>query len=115
MLGVVVGAGIVLRGRTIGTALPLDTAARPTFIIASAPSPSPAVSPSPTVPSAQSTVPPERYDDYTVAPGDSLRSIALRLYGDSEQWVRIYDANRAAIGADPDAIVVGARLRIPRP
>jgi len=110
VLGVVVGASIVLRGRSFGAPRPLDAAVRPTFIVATAPSPSPIGSPQPVAPplAIQS-------DEYTVGAGDTLRSIAARVYGDPAQWARIYDANRAAIGPDPDAISAGMRLRIPRP
>ena len=51
--------------------------------------------------------------DYVVEAGDTLRSIALERYGDSEQWTRIYQANRALIGPNPDALQTGMRLRIP--
>jgi nucleoid-associated protein YgaU len=50
---------------------------------------------------------------YVVQPGDTLRSIALDEYGDAEQWQRIYQANRAAIGPNPDALVAGMTLQIP--
>jgi len=52
---------------------------------------------------------------YVVQPGDTLRSIALEQYGDAEQWQRIYDANRSAIGPNPDALVAGMTLEIPPP
>jgi nucleoid-associated protein YgaU len=53
--------------------------------------------------------------EYVVQPGDTLRSIALEQYGDAEQWQRIYQANRAMIGANPDALVAGSTLTIPPP
>jgi hypothetical protein len=56
----------------------------------------------------------------TVASGDSLWSLAkTRLPHDATDaevdaaWRRIYAANRAAIGPDPDVIRPGLRLRIP--
>ena len=110
MLGAVAGVGIVLRGRSFGPPLPSDTAARPTFVIATLPSPSPSGSPRPAaVPSATAT------DEYTVEAGDTLRSIAQQVYGDPAQWPRIYDANRETIGPDPNALGAGSRLRIPKP
>ncbi|WP_217145590.1 transglycosylase family protein [Streptomyces sp. AC627_RSS907] len=48
---------------------------------------------------------------YTVISGDTLSGIA-----DSQQvrggWQRLYDANRAEIGADPDLILPGQRLSL---
>jgi nucleoid-associated protein YgaU len=110
-LGLGVGASIVLRGRSFGTPLAPDAAARPTFVIATLPSPSPAPSGSP----RPATVTSSTTDEYVVEPGDTLRSIAERVYGDAAQWSRIYDANRTTIGPDPDTISAGTHLRIPRP
>ncbi|QIJ61851.1 transglycosylase family protein [Streptomyces sp. JB150] len=47
--------------------------------------------------------------DYTVREGDTLSGIAAR-HGTT--WERLYAANRAVIGEDPDAITPGQRLRI---
>ncbi|MFF9625818.1 transglycosylase family protein [Streptomyces griseosporeus] len=47
--------------------------------------------------------------DYTVRQGDTLSTIAAR-HGTS--WQRIYAANRAVIGGDPDLIVPGQRLEL---
>ena len=109
LVGVYFGASIALRGRSLSTPPTSDNAARPTFVVATSPSPSPAPSQSPS-PSLATTS-----DEYVVQPGDTLRSIAAALYGDPEQWSRIYDANRSTIGDDPDAISAGTPLRIPRP
>jgi len=53
--------------------------------------------------------------EYTVQPGDSLWSIAAKpdVYGDGQQWPRIYAANQAEIGPDPDLIQPGQILLIP--
>ena len=51
--------------------------------------------------------------EYEVAPGDSLSKIARRFYGDANQYMRIFEANRDQL-QDPDRIKVGQRLRIPR-
>jgi hypothetical protein len=110
VLGVAVGVGIVLRGRSFGTPLPVDAAARPTFVIAALPSPSPSGSPRSSAPPATTSS-----DEYTVEAGDTLRSIAQEVYGDPSQWPRIYDANRQTIGPDPDTLSAGTRLSIPRP
>ena len=50
---------------------------------------------------------------YTVAEGDTLGKIAEQFYGDPNLWRRIYDANRQAIGDNPDNLQIGATLRIP--
>jgi len=52
---------------------------------------------------------------YTVQPGDTLSSIAQKFYGDGSEnsWRKIYDANRAVIGNDPNQIQVGIVLVIP--
>ena len=50
---------------------------------------------------------------YTVGSGDTLSSIAEAVYGSANEWERIFDANRATIGGDPDDLRVGMRLTIP--
>jgi hypothetical protein len=47
--------------------------------------------------------------DYTVRKGDTLSGIAAR-HGTT--WQRIYAANKAVIGGDPDLIVPGQRLEL---
>jgi uncharacterized protein YidB (DUF937 family) len=49
---------------------------------------------------------------YTVSSGDTLSHIAKRFYNDSNQWPRIFDANRDIL-SNPDRIFPGQRLRIP--
>ncbi|MBB6416616.1 transglycosylase family protein [Streptomyces sp. AK010] len=46
--------------------------------------------------------------DYTVRRGDTLSGVAAR-HGTT--WQRLYAANKAAIGKDPDVIVPGLRLQ----
>jgi nucleoid-associated protein YgaU len=53
-------------------------------------------------------------ETYTVKKGDSLSKIAKRVYGDAQQWRRIYEANRAVIGDNPDLIHPGQALKLPR-
>jgi nucleoid-associated protein YgaU len=114
ILGMALGVGVVLRGRSFGAQLPADQAARPTFVVAAPPSPSPSGSPraASTPGTAAATT---SSDEYTVEAGDTLRSIAQQVYGDPAQWPRIYDANRETIGPDPDTLSAGTRLRLPRP
>lgn len=56
----------------------------------------------------QVTVKGERY---TVQPGDSISSIALKVYGDLNAWPRIAQANKIT---NPENIEVGMVLTIPR-
>jgi nucleoid-associated protein YgaU len=48
-----------------------------------------------------------------VGEGDTLATIAEKVYGDSSLWRPIYDANRSAIGENPDTVRIGTTLRIP--
>ena len=52
---------------------------------------------------------------YTVRAGDSLSKIARFFYGSGTElfWRRIYDANVATIGANPNLIRPGQQLTIP--
>lgn len=49
---------------------------------------------------------------HTVAKGDSLYKIAKSVYGDGNQWRKIYEANKTAIGKNPDKIYPGQKLVI---
>ena len=103
LLGVGLGAAVVLRGGSLGSSPTGSGASRPTFVIGPPVSPVPVGSPSPPVTAAE----------YVVQPGDTLRSIAQNVYGDAEQWPRIYTVNQDVIGPDPDKLQAGTRLRIP--
>jgi nucleoid-associated protein YgaU len=50
---------------------------------------------------------------YTVKPGDSLSAIASRLHI-SGGWQALYNANRGAVGGNPNLIHPGLRLKIPK-
>jgi nucleoid-associated protein YgaU len=64
-----------------------------------------------TAPSAPPRV--QQEETYTVKKGDSLSKIAKRIYGDAQQWRRIYEANREIIGDNPDLIHPGQALKLP--
>jgi nucleoid-associated protein YgaU len=49
---------------------------------------------------------------YTVQPGDSLSIIAKRVYGDANQYMKIFEANRDKL-QDPNKIYPGQQLTIP--
>jgi LysM repeat protein len=52
---------------------------------------------------------------YTVMPGDTLTAIAFQFYNDGAEplWRKIYNANIAEIGPDPDVLAPGQQLNIP--
>jgi nucleoid-associated protein YgaU len=49
---------------------------------------------------------------YTVKSGDTLSKISKQLYGDSNEYMRIFYANRNTL-KDPDKIQAGQQLTIP--
>ena len=49
---------------------------------------------------------------YTVRPGDTLSSIAVRFYGNPADWKWLYQANRSVIH-NPNVIVPGEVLNVP--
>ena len=49
---------------------------------------------------------------YTVMPGDSLSKIAKHFYGNANDYVRIFEANKDKLN-DPNKIQVGQELVIP--
>ena len=55
----------------------------------------------------------DEVETYRVMPGDSLSSIAAKMYQDPNQWRRIYEANRATLPS-PNSVRVGQTLIIPR-
>jgi nucleoid-associated protein YgaU len=57
-----------------------------------------------------SLAPPQK--TYTVAAGDSLSKIAKQFYGNANDYMKIFDANKDKL-TDPNAIKVGQQLVIP--
>jgi hypothetical protein len=49
---------------------------------------------------------------YTVKAGDTLSKISKQYYGDANQYMRIFQANRDKLN-DPDKIQIGQKLVIP--
>ena len=49
---------------------------------------------------------------YAVQPGDSLSKISKQFYGDANQYMKIFEANKDKL-SDPDKIKPGMELRIP--
>jgi LysM repeat protein len=54
--------------------------------------------------------------EYTVVSGDTLSGISQKFYksGAREKWMKIYEANKAVIGANPGMIKAGQKLIIPK-
>ncbi|SMR82325.1 amino acid ABC transporter substrate-binding protein, PAAT family [Aliiroseovarius halocynthiae] len=59
-----------------------------------------------------SAVAQEACSDYVVKRGDSLREISMRAFGTTD-FRKIYNANKQAIGKDPNIIRLGMTLSIP--
>ena len=51
---------------------------------------------------------------HVVVKGDTLSSIAKKYYQDANKYMKIYEANKAVIGANPDLIKPGMELVIPK-
>ncbi|MFT2007248.1 LysM peptidoglycan-binding domain-containing protein [Pontibacter sp. 13R65] len=83
---------------------------------APAKAPQPAAAPAATQPAPQAAPQAEapKQDVYTVSGGDSLSKIAKKFYGDAGAWKKIYEANKATIGSNPDLIKPGQQFVIPR-
>jgi nucleoid-associated protein YgaU len=56
--------------------------------------------------------PPPQQKTYTVAAGDSLSKIAKQFYGNANDYMKIFDANKDKL-SDPNSIKVGQQLVIP--
>jgi hypothetical protein len=72
------------------------------------PKPAPAPAPAPPGP-----VPPPGAKKYVVKSGDYLSKIAQATYGNGNLWPKIYTANKAVIGPDPNLIFPGQTLVLP--
>lgn len=76
--------------------------------------PAPAASsapPAPPPPKPAPALPPMQ--EYVVQRGDTLSSIAAKIYRDPTKWRIIYDANRGTL-TSPESVKVGQTLLIPR-
>jgi hypothetical protein len=92
---------------TAGVVTPASPGPSPESKPTASPPPSPAPSPSP------SPSPEAAGESYVVGEGDTLATISEKMYGDPSLWRRIYDANRSAIGENPDSVRIGTTLNIP--
>ena len=69
--------------------------------------------PAPPTPPTPPTPPPAAKKTYKTQTGDSLATIAAKFYNDQNKWQPIYEANKAAIGSNPNHLKVGLDLVIP--
>jgi len=103
--------------RREATDLKAQLAARPPAPVAPAattgPSTSRASAPSATTGPAPAADAAGGFEEYTVMPGDTLSRIAGKVYGDSNKWRPIFEANEATLGR-PENVRVGQKLRIPK-
>ena len=53
------------------------------------------------------------YGHWTVKSGDSLSKIAKDVYDDAGKYMKIYEANKATIGDNPNLIKPGQKLVLP--
>ncbi len=51
---------------------------------------------------------------YVINRGETLSGIALHYYGSASKWNKIYEANRATIGPNPNVIRAGQTIVIPK-
>ncbi|MBD2527703.1 aromatic ring-hydroxylating dioxygenase subunit alpha [Nostoc sp. FACHB-133] len=51
---------------------------------------------------------------YIVQSGDTLFSIAQKIYGDSNQWLKIYQVNQSVIGSNSTQLTTGMVLLLPK-
>ena len=51
---------------------------------------------------------------HTVVAGDTLSAISKKYYDDANKYMKIYEANKALIGDNPDMIKPGMELVIPK-
>jgi LysM repeat protein len=72
--------------------------------------PAPASGPAPASPSAGSAA--SRHQMYTVKPGDTLSKISKQFYGNANDYMRIFNANKDKL-TNPDNIQPGQELKIP--
>ena len=60
------------------------------------------------------TQPQQVYTTYTVQRGDTLSELSLELLGTSRRWRELYELNKDAI-RDPDNLLAGTVLKVPKP
>lgn len=124
---------VAVPGRTVGGAIEPTAYARPVAMTSGAPAAQSAAgmawlppSPAPPSPPLAAASPPDAGPQFgptssavgatsvRVAPGDTLATLARRLYGDPAAAAEIFAVNRDRLRS-PDLLVAGMELRLPRP
>lgn len=59
-------------------------------------------------------IPKEEEGRYEVDSGDSLWAVAKKTYGNGHQWERLWQYNMETVGVDPNIILAGTTLKLPR-
>jgi nucleoid-associated protein YgaU len=127
-LGGSTGVGSQLPTLPFGTTALTDANGNPVAFInpqtPTTPTPSPPIilmphppSPPPTPPVSNPTPPrppSSASTRYTVRPGDTLWGIAAHYYGNGSRYTDIYNANKGTIGGNPNLILPGQALTIPK-
>jgi len=67
-----------------------------------------------TTESIPAPVPTELPAEYVAQTGDSLWVISEKAYGSGYNWVDVYAANRQVIGTNPDVLLEGTKLTLPK-
>jgi murein DD-endopeptidase MepM/ murein hydrolase activator NlpD len=77
--------------------------------------------PAPTTPSTPDTPKPSKpapssdgAEVHVVVAGDTLSKLAVKYYGDASKWPHIFHANTPPLHSDPNSLVVGWELTIPK-
>lgn len=52
--------------------------------------------------------------DYTVQSGDTLWSISERAYGTGYNWMDVYQANKEALGNNPNRLLTDTKINLPK-
>ena len=52
--------------------------------------------------------------EYMIKSNDSLWKIAVATYGDGYQWVKVYNENKTKIGRNPNILISGTKLSLPK-
>lgn len=84
----------------------------------------PVEEPTPTTPSTPDTSEPSAPSEpapasdgakvHVVVKGDTLTKLAVKYYGDASKWAHIFHANTPPLHSDPNSLVVGWKLTIPK-
>ena len=84
-------------------------------VVPSAPSRATVSSDSAQTSASRADAPIDPQTQYRVQPGDSLYSIAKKLYGRGDRFTKIHEANRQLLGDDVNSVKSGQILTLPEP